>query len=80
MNFNGKIKSELTLSDVEEDENNDSNVYSAITVRHCLKCFTGIISFNPQLLWDKDTIITHFKYILNLLLAASLFPLPSKTT
>lgn len=29
--------------------------------------------------YDKDTIITPFAYILNLLLAASLFP-PSKTT
>ena len=43
VNFNGKIKSELLIpSDVDED-NNDSNLFYAITVRHHSSCLTWII-------------------------------------
>lgn len=44
VNFNGKIKSELLIPSNVDEDNNDSNLFYAITVRHRSNCLTWMQS------------------------------------
>lgn len=70
VNFNGKENPRLLIpSDVDED-NNDSNLFYAITVRHHSNCLYGLSNL---ILVTKIKLLSLFSYILNLIFAVLQF-------